>query len=141
MTLPKTKELSGKQKIFCIIRKKWVSNTPEEWVRQNFISYLIHEKKYPRGLIKVETLIKISGMSLRTDIIVYNKKFVSWMLIECKKPEVTISQKVLTQAGKYNMKLAAKFIVITNGEKFICAEINSTTKKIVPHQTIPDWED
>ena len=78
--------------IFDSIRKKFVTLTPEEWVRQNFIQYLIEEKKYPVSLIAVETGLKYNRLKKRSDISVYDRKGAVWMIIECKAPEVKISQ-------------------------------------------------
>lgn len=101
--------------IFDNIRRKFVRLTPEEWVRQHFIHYLINEKRVPPGLISVEKGLKINRLPHRSDIVVYNRVGVPWMLIECKSPEVALSHDALDQAGRYNLSLKVKYLVITNG--------------------------
>lgn len=112
--------------IFDSLRKKFVALTPEEWVRQNFIQYILHEKKYPASLISVETGLKYNRLKKRTDIIVHDRTGKPWMLIECKSPEVKISQDVFDQVATYNIGKGqkAKYLCITNGIKHFCCEMN-----------------
>jgi hypothetical protein len=118
-------------RIFDPIRKKFVALTPEEWVRQNFIQYLIEEKKYPVSLIAVETGVKYNRLQKRSDITVFDRKGNVWMIIECKAPEIKISQDVFDQVATYNMsgKKMTKFLAVTNGLKHYCCEttINDST--------------
>ena len=117
--------------IFDSIRKKFVARTPEEWVRQNFIQYLIAEKKYPSSLIAVETGLKYNRLKKRSDITVYDKNGKIWMLIECKSPEVKLSQDTFNQAALYNVsgKTKTKFLTITNGLRHYCCEMNYEQSK------------
>ena len=112
--------------IFDPIRKKFVVLTPEEWVRQNFIQYLIEEKKYPVSLIAVESGLKYNRLKKRSDITVYDRNGKVWMIIECKAPEVKISQDTFDQAATYNMsgKTKTRFLGVTNGLKHYCCEID-----------------
>lgn len=111
--------------IFDPVRKKFVALTPEEWVRQNFIRYLIEEKKYPQSLIAIETGLKYNTLQKRCDITVFNRQGEKWMLIECKAPEVKISQETFDQVAAYNAggKQRTKFLAVTNGLKHYCCGI------------------
>ena len=112
--------------IFDSLRKKFFVLTPEEWVRQHFIQYLIEEKKYPASLIAVETGLKYNKLQKRSDITVHDRKGNVWMIIECKKPEVKISQETFNQIAVYNMsqKTKTKFLSVTNGLKHYCCELD-----------------
>lgn len=111
---PKIKRLDSKELIFDELRKKWVQLTPEEWVRQNFLQYLVQVKQYPPSLIAIEKEIWLNDVKKRFDIVVY-KNDVPWMVVECKEMEVALDSKVLDQALRYNMVLQVGVIVITNG--------------------------
>ena len=112
---PKIKEQLGKEFIFDEIRKRWMMLTPEEWVRQNFLQYLIQAKKYPSSLIAVEKEIQLGELAKRFDIVVYDQNTQPWMIIECKEMEVALNEQVLNQALRYNITLNVPYIVITNG--------------------------
>lgn len=111
----KVKTEDGKQQIFDELRRKFMVLTPEEWVRQHVIKYLIEEKGYPPLLIAVEKSINVNGLSRRCDIICYNSKGEVLMIVECKAPEVKISQETFDQVVKYHLSIKAKSIVVTNG--------------------------
>jgi hypothetical protein len=112
---PKIKQLQGKEFIFDEFRKQWVQLTPEEWVRQNFLQYLVHGIKYPASLIAVEKEIQLGELTRRFDIVVYDHNTKPWMIIECKEMEVNLTEPVLSQALRYNISLDVPYIVITNG--------------------------
>lgn len=112
---PKIKQHQGKEFIFDAIRKQWTMLTPEEWVRQNFLRYLVQVKKYPAALIAVEKEIHLSELTKRFDIVVYDRETNPWMIIECKEMSVTLTETVLNQALRYNIILDVPFIIITNG--------------------------
>jgi len=128
--------------IFDSIRKKFVVLTPEEWVRQNFIQYLIEEKKYPASLIAVETGLKYNKLKKRSDITVYDRKGNVWMIIECKKPDVKISQDTFDQVATYNMsqKTKTKFLAVTNGLKHYCCESDYERKKYNFLKDFPEFK-
>lgn len=115
--------------IFDSLRKKFIALTPEEWVRQNFIRYLIEEKKYPASLIAIETGLKYNRMQKRSDVTVFDKKGDTWMLIECKAPDVKISQETFNQVAVYNIsgRTKTKFLAVTNGLKHYCCQMPSST--------------
>ena len=106
--------------IFDAIRKKHVALTPEEAVRQNLIKYLTTEKGYPVSLISVEEQLKYAGACKRTDLIVYKNDGQPLMLIECKAPEVAITNKVFEQIAIYNLAIKAPYLLITNGIQTYC---------------------
>ena len=112
---PKIKSQQGKEFIYDEIRNQWIKLTPEEWVRQNFLQYLIQVKKYPATLIAVEKEIKLGDLAKRFDIVVYDKNTQPWIIIECKEMEVALDKQVLDQALRYNITLQVPYIVITNG--------------------------
>jgi hypothetical protein len=107
--------------IFDIIRKKYVVITPEEWVRQHFIWYLIEEKQYPISLIAVEKKLTINKLTKRTDILIFNTEGNPDIIVECKAPSVKITQETFDQIARYNLKLNANYLITTNGlEHFYC---------------------
>lgn len=112
----RTKKDGEKRYIFDAIRKMWLLLTEEEWVRQNFVAYLIKVLHYPSALIALEKEIVLNDLKKRFDILVYDKKHKPWMMIECKAPSVMLSEDVLQQVLRYNITVPVKFIVITNGE-------------------------
>ncbi len=109
------KEEEGKELIFDFIRKQWLLLNEEEWVRQNFIQFLVQELKYPVELIAVEKEIQLGELKKRFDILVYDSKHKPWMLIECKAGEISLNENVLLQVLRYHVSLPASFVVITNG--------------------------
>jgi len=120
----KLKEADGKIKIFDAFRKRYVVLTPEEWVRQNFLQYLITEKKYAASLIAVEAGLKYNELQKRADILVYDKQGSPFLLVECKAPEVKISQDVFDQVAGYNMSFKVTYLVVTNGMDHFCCKMD-----------------
>jgi hypothetical protein len=113
----KIKNVNGRQQIFDALRRKFVALTPEEWVRQHVIRYLIEEKGFPPLLIAVEQQIEINGLKRRCDVICYNSKKEVLMIVECKAPEVKVTQEVFDQVVRYHYELKSKSILVTNGLK------------------------
>jgi len=120
----KLKHEGEKHSVFCIIRKQWLVLTEEEWVRQNFVAYLITVLHYPATLIAVEKEILLNGLKKRFDILVYDRSHKPWMMIECKEPKVQLSENVLQQVLRYNMTVFVEYIVITNGSSTIAWKKN-----------------
>ena len=119
--------------ILDMLRKKYLLLTPEEWVRQHFVHYLINEQRYPKALMKIEGGLTFNSLSKRSDIVVYSREGSPWMLVECKAPDQKLRQATIEQAATYNHTLRAPFIVITNGMSHICCGINwadGTTKQL-----------
>ena len=111
----KTKTKENKAYIFDEVRKKWVYLTPEEWVRQNIIAYLLAKLEYPVSLLAIEKEIAVNNLKRRCDIVVYSNN-VPWMIIECKEPETPLNEKVLTQILNYNISLQVRYLIISNGK-------------------------
>ena len=111
----KIKNIENEDYIFDEIRKKYIKLTKEEWVRQNCVNFLVKEKKFPQVLINVEKTLKINNLSKRYDIVVYNSDGSIKLLVECKSPEIKITQKTFDQIAIYNMSLKADLLMITNG--------------------------
>jgi len=120
----KLKESAGKIQIFDAFRKKYVVLTPEEWVRQNFLQYLVTEKKYAPSLIALEAALKYNELQKRADILVYDKQGSPFLLVECKAPEVKISQDVFDQVARYNMSFRVTYLVVTNGLDHFCCKMD-----------------
>ncbi|MFZ4058732.1 MAG: type I restriction enzyme HsdR N-terminal domain-containing protein [Ferruginibacter sp.] len=112
---PKIKQEGGVEYIFDTIRKRWIKLTPEEWVRQNIIQYLVVVKGFSASLIAVEKEIMLSDVRKRFDIVVYDQQTKPWMVIECKAMDIALTATVLQQALTYNIALKLPYIVITNG--------------------------
>jgi hypothetical protein len=109
------KNSENKIAVFDEIRKKFVVLTPEEWVRQHVVQFLLQQKNYPKSYINVEKSIKINGLTKRYDVVVFEPDGKIFLLVECKAPEVPISQNTFDQIARYNMTLEAKYLMVTNG--------------------------
>ena len=108
--------------LFGCVRRKWLVATPEELVRQLFLYHLTERAAFPSNRLSVEKLIKLHGLSRRTDILVYDRTTKPWLLVECKRPEVRLDDAVFRQIAWYNMPLKVPYLVVTNGrETYICA--------------------
>ena len=110
------KNSENKVAIFDEIRKKFVILTPEEWVRQHVVQYLLLDKKYPKSLVNVEKVLKINGLTKRYDVVVFNSDGSIFLLVECKAPEVKISQNTFDQIARYNLTMKAQYLMVTNGQ-------------------------
>ena len=111
----KVKKAEGKLWIFDVIRKKYVALIPEEWVRQHFIHWIVDHLNYPKSLIRVEGGLTFNQLAKRTDIVVFDRNGKPWMIIECKSPDIPVSEKTVFQASTYNAIHKAKYITVTNG--------------------------
>ena len=132
------KEENGKELIFDFIRKQWLLLNEEEWVRQNFVQFLVQDMKYPLELIAVEKEIQLGELRKRFDILVYDRYHKPWMLVECKAGEITLNEKVLMQVLRYNISIPASFLVITNGHfTYAWEKIGGELKEIVQ---MPLWK-
>ncbi len=110
--------------VWDVIRRKFVKLTPEEEVRQRFVSYLIHEKGFPKSLMGIEKSLKINGRLKRTDIVQYDHLGKPFLIVECKAPHIKITPNVFHQAAMYNLQLKVKYIILTNGIQFFCCKLN-----------------
>ena len=129
----------NKGEIWDIVRKKWLILTPEEWVRQHVISHFIEHLGYPPSTIAVEKKVTINGMAKRFDALIYHNS-TPLILIECKAPEVKITEDVFHQACRYNTSIHAQIIVVTNGLNHIIASISTETQKVNFIQDFPAKE-
>lgn len=133
----KMKEIGEKTHIFDIVRKKYVILTSEEWVRQNFIQYLNIEKNYPFGLMGVEKKVVYNNLITRADIVIYNLDGDASLIVECKAPKVKITQDTFYQIAKYNSQLKVQYLIVTNGIKHYCCEMDYQKKDISFLKEIP----
>ena len=131
----------GRQEVFDVVRKRHVRLTAEEWVRQHFLHFMINQKKVPLSLIAVETSIKYNNLSKRCDIVVYNRNGKPALVVECKAPEIEISQEVFNQVAMYNMTLKVKFLVVTNGLKHYSCAIDHEKGSFLFLKDIPDFDE
>ena len=131
------KNSENKVLIFDEIRKKFVALTPEEWVRQHVVKFLLEEKKYPKSYINVEKNIKINGLTKRYDIVVFNPDGSIFLLVECKAPEVSITQNVFDQIARYNLKLNAQYLMVTNGLNNYFCQMDFENEKYIFLKELP----
>jgi len=135
----KTKSVEGTIQVFDVIRKKYFVLTPEEWVRQHFIHYLNNEKNYPMGLMGVEKMIKYNSLKTRADIVLYNREGKAKMIVECKAPNIKITQDTFNQIAKYNFKLKVEYLVVTNGIQHFCCRMDYENNSISFLEDIPTF--
>lgn len=134
------KEENGSKYILDRCRNRFVKLTPEEWVRQNMVEYLIKEKQYPAGLIMNEATVDVNSMHKRCDTVIYNRDMTPQVIAEYKAPSVKITQKVFDQIAMYNMKLNVKFLIVSNGLSHYCCEVINDGKEIKFLQDIPTYQ-
>ncbi|MCC6251100.1 MAG: type I restriction enzyme HsdR N-terminal domain-containing protein [Bacteroidia bacterium] len=135
------KEKDNDYYIFDIIRRKWLVLSPEEWVRQNFLHFLINHKGYLQTYIGVESGLKYNALQKRVDIVIYNKYKNPILLVECKAPQVNITQNVFDQVSRYNKKLNATFLCVSNGIQHYCWTFNAQQNEFVFLNDIPMFQE
>lgn len=133
------KNSENKIAIFDEIRKKFILLTPEEWVRQHVVQFLLQDKNYPKSYINVEKLIKVNDLNKRYDIVVYQPNGELFLLIECKAPEVKISQQTFDQIARYNLVLNAKYLMVSNGLNHYFCKIDFEKEKYVFLEELPNF--
>jgi len=133
------KNTNDKVSVFDEIRKKFVILTPEEWVRQHVVHFLLQEKKYPKSLINVEKLLTINGLVKRYDIVVFNNDGSIFILVECKAPQVKISQTVFDQIARYNMTMQSRFLMVTNGHNHYFCQMDYEKGQYLFLEELPDY--
>lgn len=116
----KVKKSEGKVFIFDSVRKKYVSLTPEEWVRQHVVNYLVNHRYYPKSLFRIEGSLNYNALQKRSDILIYDRAGKPWMLIECKSFSIKLTQRAFNQAAIYNMTVGAKYVAVSNGMVHYC---------------------
>ena len=133
------KNSENKVSIFDAIRKKFIILTPEEWVRQHVVQFLMSEKNYPQSLLNVEKVVQVNGLRKRYDIVVYNSDGTIHILIECKAPEVTISQNTFDQIAQYNMTLQSNYLMVTNGLNHYFCQMDFENEKYQFLTELPNY--
>ena len=134
------KNSENKVSIFDEIRKKFIILTPEEWVRQHVVQFLLEEKKYPKSLINVEKVLKVNGLRKRYDVVVFNSDGSIFILIECKAPDIKIVQATFDQIARYNMTLNAQFLMVTNGLNHYFCQMDFENEKYQFLHELPTYK-
>lgn len=132
------RDSEGHREVFDIVRNRYVALTPEEWVRQYAIRYLHYELGYPLELMQVEGAITLNGMTRRCDIVVYDASVRPFIIVECKRETVALTQKVLDQACRYNLVLQVPYLWLTNGVQQIYCRVDSEAKRVVGIAKLPE---
>lgn len=130
---------NGKPVIFDKLRKKYVAATPEEWVRQHFVHFLITEKHYPENLIANEIGIKLNNTQKRCDTVIFTPCLEPLVIIEYKAPTVEVTRNVFDQIVRYNMVLRANYLIVSNGMQHYCCKINYEERSYDFLNEIPDY--
>ena len=125
--------------ILDVIRRQYVALTPEEWVRQHFVHFLIEHKGYPQSLMGNEVQLKLNGMSRRCDTVVYDRALRPRVIIEYKAPSVSITQKVFEQICRYNMVLQVDYLIVSNGMAHYCCKVDYVTRSYTFVEDIPEY--
>ena len=133
------KNSENKVSIFDEIRKKFIILTPEEWVRQHVIRFLLEEKNYPKSLINVEKVLKVNGLKKRYDAVVFNSAGQIQVLVECKAPDVKITQATFDQIARYNMTMNAAFLMVTNGLNHYFCQMDFENEKYIFLPQLPEY--
>lgn len=131
---------SGKKLIFDEIRKKTLVLTPEEWVRQNFIRFMVEEKKYPASLLAIETGLKLNRNQFRADLLVYDRRGKPLLIVEFKAPSVKISQLAFDQITRYNMTFQVPYLIVSNGLSHYCCKVNAEEQTYAFLKEIPTFD-
>jgi hypothetical protein len=137
----KIKSEDNRKFIFDEIRRKYLLLTPEEWVRQNFIKYLVNEKKYPPQLISIEMEFKINKLIKRCDIVVFNKSGRPNLIVECKSPSIAIKQDIFDQISDYNRHFNVDYLIVTNGIKHYCCKFDKNKRSFPFIEEIPEYSE
>ena len=137
----KIAQRGNKQLIFDFLRRKYVALTPEEWVRQHFVHYLIEHKGYPAGLIGNEVELNVGEKRLRCDTILYNKVAQPQMIIEYKAPQIKLQQKTFDQISAYNLLLKVDYLIVSNGIQHICCRMDYENQKYCFLEDIPNYQE
>ena len=134
------KNSENKVAIFDEIRKKFIIITPEEWVRQHVVQFLLQDKKYPKSHINVEKLLRINGLNKRYDVVVYNPDGSILILVECKAPEIKISQQTFDQIARYNLTLNAEYLMVSNGLNHYFCKMDYEKEKYDFLTELPEYQ-
>ncbi len=135
----KLKNHSQRTQIFDRIRKKFVALTPEEWVRQHVVNYLIEHKNFPASRIAIESSLKYNQLLRRPDIVYYDNDLKPTLIVECKATDVKISQTTFDQIARYNMPLRVNYLLVTNGIKHFCCRMEYEKEEVIFLKELPDF--
>ena len=130
----------GKRQILDILRRSFVALTPEEWVRQHFVHYLLEHKGYPAALMANEVAITLNGTKRRCDTVVYDKSLKPRVIIEYKAASVKITKEVFAQIARYNLTLKVDYLIISNGLQHYCCKMDYSNNSYTFLQEIPEYE-
>ena len=133
------KSSENKQLIFDIIRKKYVVLTPEEWVRQHVLHYVINELNYPKSIIAVEKQVQVNKMNKRFDILIFNSQGHPDIIIECKSYKFPINQEAFDQIARYNLQLNARFLMVSNGLDHYFCNLDHKTESYIFLKELPQY--
>lgn len=133
------REQDGKRQIFDVLRRRYVALTPEEWVRQHFVHFLVGHKGYPKGLLANEVELRVGEKKLRCDTVLYNKVLQPQMIIEYKAPDVAITQRVFDQISVYNHLLHVDYLVVSNGLQHYCCRMDYEGQTYQFLRDIPEY--
>lgn len=136
---PRLKESGGKSLIFDPLRRKYVALTPEEWVRQHFVHYLTTHKGYPSGLMANEVMIQLNNTRKRCDTVLYRKDLSARLIVEYKAPHIEITQAVFDQITRYNLVLRVDYLIVSNGLRHYCCQIDYQTQSYTFLRDIPAY--
>ena len=136
----KIQEKGEKRQIFDFLRRKWVALTPEEWVRQHFVHYLVEQKGYPQSLLANEVELRIGETRLRCDTLLYNKELRPRMIVEYKAPNIQIQQKTFDQIVAYNLLLKVDYLIVSNGLQHYCCKMDYDHQCYQFLEAIPDYQ-
>lgn len=135
----KIKSINSKNYIFDLIRKKHLVLTPEEWVRQNLVSYFINDLHYPKGLIKTESSLKYNNLKKRSDILIYNNDMTHYMIVECKSYKMKLNKSHLNQSAMYNKIYRSRYLMVSNGMEHIVCEYDWENETFKFRNSIPEF--
>lgn len=138
---PKVAEKDGKRTIFDPVRRKYVALTPEEWVRQHFVNYLVTARNYPQDLLANEVMVKLNGTSKRCDTVVYDRFLVPLVIVEYKAPHIPITRSVFDQIARYNMVLRVGYLIVSNGINHYCCKIDYDSQTYAFLDGIPAYDE
>lgn len=131
----------GMTKVFDVLRQRYVALTPEEWVRQHFVHFLINERGYSQGLMGNEIELTLNGMSRRCDTVVYDRQLRPRMIVEYKRTNVSLTQKVFDQISRYNMVMRVDWLIVSNGLEHYCCRMDYEQQTYALVRDIPTFEE
>lgn len=134
------REAGDRKQIYDFLRRRWVALTPEEWVRQHFVHYLVEHKGYPKGLLGNEIELRVGEKRLRCDSLLYNRDMRPRMILEYKAPDVEVTQRVFDQISVYNMLLRVDYLMVSNGVRHFCCRMDYEKREYSFLRDIPEYE-